>query len=131
MGTLVPLAVLLLLIDSLSPWLKPLRAATGLIVLPVHVLADAPARLTGYLGDGLTSHSTLMAERSVLRAEVDRHVERLARADPDGIVVAWDSRQSSSSTLTKLGAADGALQWSHPLEAPPLAVAVLNDRSSR
>lgn len=75
-----------MLLDSLTPWLRPARAGLGLMLLPVHVLADAPSRLVRFVGDSLSSHATLLAQRAYLRARVERlniELQRLAALESE------------------------------------------------
>lgn len=76
LGILVPISVALLLIDSLTPLLHPVRALMGYLVLPVHVLAGAPAHLVQAVGEGMTSRESVLKERNALRARVEgMHLE--------------------------------------------------------
>ena len=63
-----------------------MRAGLELTVIPVRVIADTPSRLVNVVGDGLTSHQTLIAERRDLRAEVERlnlEMQRLAALESE------------------------------------------------
>ena len=86
LSILIPISIALLSLDVMTSWLSPVRAGLSLLLLPVNVLADAPSRLTRFVGDAVTSRATLFTQRDELRAKVERlnlELQRLAALESE------------------------------------------------
>ena len=79
-------SLLLLAIDSATLWMAAPRQMASLVLLPVYVIADAPARFGRFVDDNASNRSNLMDERNGLRAEVERlnlELQRLAALESE------------------------------------------------
>ena len=75
--TLVFLALLLILINTYTDYVEPVRERLGAVATPFYWLADLPARLGGWGEQALSSRADLEAENAALREELLIHKRKL------------------------------------------------------
>lgn len=75
--TLVFAALLLILVNSYTNLLEPVRARLGDAAVPLYWLADLPSRFRDWSTVSLSSHSELQAENAALREELLIHKRKL------------------------------------------------------
>lgn len=71
------IALILIVIGTYTPWLKPIRSQFGFVNGPLYWVADLPGRLSDWVSERFTSKTELMEENEALKAELLIHKGKL------------------------------------------------------